>query len=133
MKAEFRKQPIFKLLTIGDALLIGLLLLINIVFFSTLQRYLHPGSEVIIEVAGKEIRRLPLITDGEYSISGQIGKTIVRIRNRSVQIVSSPCPHHLCMQTGAIRHAGEMLVCLPNAVVIRISSRDPGDWNLITQ
>ena len=34
------------------------------------------------------------------------------------------CPDRLCMRRGAIRYAGDSIICLPNKVVVEISGED---------
>ncbi|HRR92028.1 MAG TPA: NusG domain II-containing protein [bacterium] len=45
------------------------------------------------------------------------------MKNRKVRILSSPCPDKLCVKQGYISESGQVIICLPNRVVIKIEGR----------
>ncbi|MBR5235984.1 MAG: NusG domain II-containing protein [Clostridia bacterium] len=82
-------------------------------------------SQVVVEVDGKLY--------GQYSLQEKNGKTIaintefgynkIVIADGRVMVTESDCPDHVEIKAGAIEKNGEMLVCLPNRLVIRIEGR----------
>jgi len=50
-----------------------------------------------------------------------------------VRIEASHCPQKICVHSGAIRRSGELLVCVPNRVVVRINGGTEHPFDLITQ
>ena len=68
--------------------------------------------------------------DRDLEIEGVFGTTFIRVRNRGVAFVDSPCPHKLCVEKGQICRAGEWILCLPNGVIAEISGE--GDYDGIT-
>lgn len=48
----------------------------------------------------------------------------IEIRNRTVAVHSSDCPDKRCVRAGTISRAGEMLICLPNRLVITLTGSE---------
>lgn len=112
-------------LLLGDAAV--LLLLAAVVIWLALFRGV--GGRALraeVEAAGEAAAPLDLAADGVTRVDGRLGATRVEVRGGRVRVLSSPCPRQACRHGGWIGAAGEMLVCLPNEVVIRIPGARPG-------
>ena len=116
-------KRILHLLTLWDKVLVVLLLAGSIVSFSVLFLTSHEGTAVIISSPDGELRK-SLNTDQEFSVAGPLGETRVVIQNRHAWIDSSPCPNQLCIHMGKIHRVGEMVVCVPNRVSVRVAGRE---------
>lgn len=81
------------------------------------------GATVVIESGGGATLILPLSTDQILPVSGPLGETVVEVRDGRVGVQHSPCPHKRCVQMGFRDRAGDMIVCIPNKVVVRIMGR----------
>lgn len=46
----------------------------------------------------------------------------IEAKEGRIRIVKSDCPRKICMNTGWIRHSGQVIVCVPNSVLIEIKS-----------
>ncbi|GAB6281558.1 MAG: hypothetical protein STSR0008_02990 [Ignavibacterium sp.] len=55
-------------------------------------------------------------------VNGLIGKTKLQIQNGFISIISSPCKHKICMNSGIISNAGQLIACVPNKVILKIES-----------
>ena len=76
----------------------------------------------LVEVNGKHF--------GTYLLHEKDGKTLdvktefgynkIGIENGMVRIIEADCPDRLDVLAGGISRTGEMLVCLPNRLVVRI-------------
>jgi hypothetical protein len=86
-----------------------------------------------VEVAGKAAAVLDLARDGVSEIRGPIGATRVEVRGGRVRVLSSPCPRQACRHGGWIGAAGELLVCLPNEVVVRIPGQRDGSIDAVSK
>lgn len=62
----------------------------------------------------------PLHENRELSLEGRIGKVIIEIKDRRVRVRESSCPDKVCVKTGWIKRSGEIIVCAPNQITIRI-------------
>ena len=74
------------------------------------------GGKVEISVDGAVVAVLPLSEDGEYAADW--GRAVIRDGN--VWMEDSVCPDHLCEKTGSIRKEGQVILCLPEKVALRI-------------
>ncbi len=87
------------------------------------------GLQAVVEVDGALY--------GRYSLEEKNGKTLaittefgynkIVIENGCVRVTESTCPDQLEILTGEIRKSGEMLVCLPNRLVVRIEGEGSVD------
>jgi len=117
-----------KPLTIGDKLLIGLLVCGSLSAFLLPRR--GPGEWVLIEADGQPLGRFPLKGEENISAQGPLGLHHIRISGGKVWVVDSPCPHKLCVKMGKKGRAGEVIVCVPNRVIVRVEGKR--DFDSIT-
>lgn len=112
-------------LLIGDAVVIALLAgATGGLFFARTGQGAASGAEV--EVAGRRALDLDLRRDGVFDVAGRLGTTRIEVRDRRLRVLSSPCPRQLCRHEGWVGSAGQLLVCVPNGVVIRLPGRRAG-------
>ena len=79
------------------------------------------NKKVVVSVDGKKIAEYPLKIDATYELSGShLGTNTLVIKSETAYISEANCPDKQCMKQGKISRAGEMLVCLPNRVVVKI-------------
>ena len=93
----------------------------------------QPGDFVIIEANGQVVYQLDLDISQEATVKGSIGETIIKINQNSAWVVHSDCPEKICVKTGKIHLAGEMIVCVPNKVVVKITGNQKNQFDVITQ
>ena len=110
-------------------LIIALSIILSLWFKPTTQT----GNRVIITLDNIPVYTLPLDNDRILRFEGTQGEMTVYIHDRKVWIGSSNCPHKICMKTGKIEEGGQMIVCLPNRVVISIEGGDDRPVDGITQ
>lgn len=91
------------------------------------------GQTAIVEVDGLAYARLQLRVPQQLAVMGKLGKMIITVRDGRVAVTESHCPQKVCMHSGAISRNGDLLVCVPNRVVIRILGNAPDSFDMITQ
>ena len=111
------------MLTFPDKVLIGVLLVLSIVSFLAINILKTEGTVVVIEQGYRVLGRYPLKHDREIAVVGPLGKTHVEIKNGQVCIVDSPCPQKVCVRMGQIHRVGDIVVCAPNQVLVRIEGK----------
>ena len=84
-------------------------------------------SEVEISVSGHVVHRGSLGQDFTQRVHGPLGVTTVVCRDGYVWVSDSCCPSKLCVKTGKIHAQGQVIVCVPNRVVVRIVGADKVD------
>jgi hypothetical protein len=62
----------------------------------------------------------PLTPDRALALEGPLGKTLVELTGGRARVTESPCPNKICIKTGWIEQSGQVIVCLPNKVVIKL-------------
>ena len=86
---------------------------------------------VVIEAKGIEVKRFILGEDTvnkNIEVKGMLGYSIIEIGKDRVRMNYSPCDNGDCLKVGWISEPGQIIVCLPNQVVVRvIGSRDTID------
>lgn len=109
-------------LTICDICVLVLLLALVLIFFILPDS--TAGQVCVITWEGGEAT-LPLSEPATRTIESRGHTLTIAVENGSVWVTDTTCPDALCQAGGKISAAGEMLVCVPAGVVIRI----PADTN----
>lgn len=122
MKIEATQAPIPQHVTLADKILIGSLLLLTLASYPLLRAIIPSGEgeRVRIEVNGREFTTVSLQDQQTVLVPGPLGNTEVVIHEHEVFVQSSPCRAKICMKMGHVSQAGQMLVCVPNKVSVRV-------------
>ncbi len=95
------------------------------------------GSLAVIEVNGKEVRRVTLGSGQPartITVKGWNGPSTFEIKEGRVRMVKSACRDKICIGVGWIDTAGRSIICLPNRVVIRVTgNRKSGKIDAVTE
>lgn len=104
----------------GDIFAIGLVVFLAIsVVLLFLPGQSQPAAQVQIYHRGKLVKTMPLDQDGQFVVTGDY-TNVITVADGQVSITASDCPGEDCVHSGAISTAGRSLVCLPNAVEVRV-------------
>lgn len=79
-----------------------------------------PGAEVIVEVSGEEYARYPLNKDLVEDITNGVWYNRLVIQDGVATVSMASCPDKICVHQSDISKNGEMIICLPNQVLITI-------------
>lgn len=60
----------------------------------------------------------------EFTVKGKDGYNTVHIEDGKVWIHEATCPDKICLSQGKISHDGELIVCLPNKMMVQIKDND---------
>ncbi len=84
-----------------------------------------PARFLEISVDGQVIETLDLSRQTEYVISGVGGGTNrLVVEDGKAWVSEASCPDKVCMQQGSISQTGQLIVCLPNRVVITVTGEE---------
>jgi hypothetical protein len=75
----------------------------------------------------------PLQPDRVIKLEGRFGNTVAKIEDGTVRVSSSPCPNKICVRLGKASRSGQVLVCMPNRVSIRLATGGEGDLDAIVR
>ncbi len=75
---------------------------------------------VEISVDGEKIKKIPLENNETFTVKTELGTNVIKVESGKVNVEDADCPDKVCIEDGYIDEPGEILVCLPNKVVIEI-------------
>lgn len=109
----------------NDLLLIAALLILGGALALSLYAARRDGGAVRVQIDGETVMELPLNEDARL-VLGEGGHTnTLVIENGAAQVVEASCPDQICVSRGAIRYAGESIVCLPHKLVVSVEGGEP--------
>jgi hypothetical protein len=79
----------------------------------------------IVMLGNEEHARIPLNRDALVPLHGTLGEIDLEVRGGAISVVRSECPNHVCVAMGKKRNAGDVLACVPNALVVRVEGAGP--------
>lgn len=108
----------------GDLILVVVLILIGIgaLFYNqVIVPKKGQGTKVIIEIDGKIAGEFPLSKELESRrFETKNGYNVIEIKDGQVRVSEADCPDELCVHTGWRQHIGQVIVCLPHYLVVKI-------------
>lgn len=117
------------MLTKGDKYLIIFIIIISLLSLIFINRsalnYNH--KYVSIQVDGQEIKRIIFdkkVIGKTIPIDTEFGYNLIEIGDEKVRVIEADCPDQLDVKQGYISKVGEVIVCLPNRLVIEIKGLD---------
>ena len=107
----------------------GLLLVLLIVLTAFSPRFLPVGSagELLVVRTPDSITEISLSVDGRYPISGPLGTAFLVVEKGRAHLENAPCPLKICEAMGPIDRSGQVIVCLPNRIVVKVSGPEEVD------
>lgn len=115
------------MITNGDKILFFSIILISFIIFVSFQVYGFADGKnyVLIEVNGKLYQKVSLGETGpnlKISVPVANGENIVEIEKDRVRMLYAQCPDKDCIRQGWISRPGQIIVCLPKRMVIKIQT-----------
>nr|WP_276939246.1 NusG domain II-containing protein [Helcococcus sueciensis] len=119
-------------LTKGDKILVIVLIVFSLLFayyMATVNKNLEK-KYVSIQINGEEINTIEFSKDivGEtYVLETEFGRNVLQFGDGEVKIIEASCPDQLCVKQGKIGQVGQLIVCLPNRLVVEIKANNAGN------
>ena len=88
------------------------------------------GLTVTVTVDGKLYGEYPLARDTAVEILSESGHNLLVIRDGAALVEDASCPDGICAAHRPISRNGESIICLPNKVVISVSSESENEPDL---
>ena len=120
-----------------DIYIILILLIIAVFTYFIVSKGLvkESGQTCVISVDGETYGEYPLDEDLEIEVlsdDNTVTNTVV-IKDSYVFMTDADCPDKLCVKQGKISKSGQMIVCLPNKVVVEIYGEEDLEIDGISQ
>ena len=119
-----------KKIKIGDVIVILLLLLITAGVFCFRLFGFEKGTAVVVSVDGV-VSSYPLNIDRTMVIENEGIELTLVIKNGKAYIESSDCPEKNCVRCGKIEKNGDVIICVPSKVYIKIVGEGDMDYDFI--
>ena len=84
------------------------------------------GQKVRVIYRDEVVGIYPLEKDIDIEVERDGHVNIISIQNKKVYMKYSDCKNQICVNTGKISRAGEIIVCLPNYVIVEIIGNGEG-------
>ncbi len=104
----------------NDLILIGAILAIALMIFAGIKLFSPKGKKVVVEADGAVYATLELDSDTTLVINSENGTNTLVIEDSKAYVTDADCRDKICEHTGRISEVGELIVCLPNKVIITI-------------
>ncbi len=118
----------FKIIRKADIVLFIVLLAFGFaMLFFTIRAASSPGQQVVINVDGNEYGRYPLDQDNVIEIHNGDRQNTVTIKDGGVSMSYSTCENQICVHEGVVTTPGQLIVCLPNYVIVEIEGGEDSD------
>ena len=96
----------------------------GILLFTVRALFQDGGAYITVEKSGERFGTYSLKEDQEILVGEE---NRIRISDGCAYMESADCPDQLCVHQGRISRKGEMIVCLPNRVVVQVGSEEPDE------
>lgn len=118
-----------------DIFFIALLFVIAVLLFVfTTGLTKKNGRKVIVTVDGETYGEYDLYVDDTVEIKkNDVTTNVLEIKAGRAHMIEADCPDGLCMHQGYIFRDGQMIVCLPNSVVVTVESDIYSDVDSISK
>ena len=112
-------------MTKGDEILIVTIIIISLVSLGFIKNSAtgYNDKYISIQVDGKEYKKVIFdksLIGKNIPIETQFGYNLIEIGDGNVRVIEASCPDELDVKQGYISMPGEIIVCLPNRLVVEI-------------
>ena len=119
-------------MTKWDKYLIIIIMLISIssIFYMKYIATNQGEKYVLVEVNGLEYKKITIDNNKEsryLDINTKYGYNKLEVRNGKVRVIEANCKDKLDISQGFIENTGQVIVCLPNRMVVEIKSEKTPD------
>lgn len=105
-----------------DIIIIGILSVLALTFVIVFYALKTDGQYVTVTVNKVKTEKYSLNINGEYKLGNDDNFNILVIKDGFAYIKEASCPDKLCVHQGKVKSNGEQLICLPNKVIITVTS-----------
>ena len=81
-------------------------------------------EELYVNAEDKEILKIDLNTNKEYTVKGYLGDVVLEVKNKKIRVKEETSDKHICSKEGYIYTNNKSLVCMPNKIIVKIISED---------
>ena len=91
-----------------------------------------PAVAVVLR-GGEEIARINLQNPETEEVRIDEPGIVIRIEEGRIRFEASSCPDQTCVHTGWLSRAGDIAVCLPNEVIVKVEGGETDDIDVVAE
>ena len=114
-----QSASLWQVLTRADLVLIAAVLVCIAALLSHRQGGSEMSRRLVVRAHSEAAASYSLSEPRRLRCEGPLGTSVVVIVDGAARIAASPCPQQLCVRAAWIRHAGEVVACLPNRLILQ--------------
>lgn len=105
----------------GDFVIIAAVLLLAAALTAFLAHGASDDGQLYAEIWQDDtlVERVQLTDQTDRTIDLD-GHNVIVLEGRTARVASADCRDQVCVRTGTLTHAGQVAVCLPNRVVLKL-------------
>lgn len=116
-------------MTKGDKILIVFIIAISLVSLGFIKNGAtgHNEKYISVQVNGKEYKKIifdKTVVGKTIPIETEFGYNLIEVGEDKVRVIDANCPDKIDVLQGDISKPGEIIVCLPNKLVVEIKGVD---------
>lgn len=116
----------------NDIIFIGFLLIVCIgISVAIYKGGSVKGNYITVTVDGELYGTYSLLEEQEIVIGEGEHQNIVEIKDGKAYMLHASCPDQLCVDRNAITYDKQSIICLPNKVVVTVTSDNESDVDMI--
>lgn len=121
-------------MTKGDKILIIAVVIISLVSLGFINKSgsAYNKKYISVQVNGEEYKKIIFdksLIGKTVEIETEFGYNIIEVGDEEVRVIEASCPDKLDVLQGTISRPGELIVCLPNRLVIEIVGAEEAEEN----
>ena len=117
-----------------DKIVIVALVLLSLAAYPIIRLRAPVGGAMLeIESMGEPYAVVEMDRRDTVRIPGRLGNSVIEIDENGARFIETAGPDTSCIDQGYITDAGEMAVCVPNRVLIRVIGKSDIDTDFISR
>lgn len=109
----------------NDVKLIISTILIIILLYLVLNLFtMNKATHALVYYDNELIKTIDLNINKNYNVKGYNGEVLIEVKDNKIRVEKETSPLHICSIQGFVDKSNQVLVCLPNKIVIKIIGND---------
>ena len=119
---------------IGDILIVMAIVLASVLLLVLPSQKTADSLVAVIIANNAEVGRIDLNqTDEVIVVDLSEHGVVITAQDGHISFTSSTCADQTCVNTGRLEHAGDIAVCLPNRVLVKIEGISSSDIDVVAE
>ena len=123
----FTPRGLWGALSGGDRFVSFALLAASVLLAAAVRLPGDAPTHAVVTIRGETVAAVPLARDARLEYEGRVGLVVLEVAAGGVRIAQADCPHRICVGMGEKHRSGEVIACVPNALLVRLTGGRPDD------